>query len=219
MKQTAPRAPKALLFISRQCPHCPGVLHGLSELMKQGKLRELQIFSIEHAHEEAQTEGVRSVPWIRIGRIQLSGAYSLGELRQWVDKAETMDGYRDYIATLIKQGDLSTATAFLQANPEHLQGLSQLLMDTEAELSLRIGAAALVEDLVGSEHMGRLLPSLLEMSQSSDPRLRADAAHYLGISGDPRARADLQRLANDIHPEVAELARDALEEWDSSPTD
>ena len=58
-------SPDALLFLTRQCPHCPLVLASLCELVKRGAIGRLQVVNIEAHPEEAQAIGVRSVPWLR----------------------------------------------------------------------------------------------------------------------------------------------------------
>ena len=40
-----PSTPDALLFITPGCPHCPGVLQGLSEMVKQGTIGKLTVIN------------------------------------------------------------------------------------------------------------------------------------------------------------------------------
>lgn len=204
-------APSVTLFVASRCPHCPAVLHALSELIKKGTLRELRVFNIEQAADEAASHKVRSVPWIRIGDMVLTGLYSQTELEDWIHKAASPQGHAEYLAELLSRGELAEAGAFLREDPTRLTAVLTVLGDPERELSIRIGAGALVEDLAGTEHMAALQPGLIEMLHHEDSRIRGDAAHYLAMSGDAAVVPELRRLLDDPDEEVREIASDGLE--------
>ena len=75
--------PEAVLLLSTQCPHCPTVLQGLSELVKQGVISRLEVVNINVRPEIAERHGIRSVPWVKIGDFELEGLHSPAELRRW----------------------------------------------------------------------------------------------------------------------------------------
>ena len=206
-------APDALLFVASQCPHCPTVLRAMAELVKNGRIRQLQVFNIEQAAEEATRHGVRSVPWIRIGPFELTGLHSEQELAQWVERTASPRGQADYLVELITHGQLAEAASHLRREPDHRAGLVMLLGDPDTELSVRIGAGALVEELAGTDFMPRLLPDLLPLTRHEDARIRGDAAHYLALGGDPSVVPELRRLGQD-DPDagVREIANEGLAE-------
>ncbi len=204
-------APDALLFVASQCPHCPTVLRAMAELVKSGRIRQLQVFNIEQAAEEAARHGVRSVPWIRIGPFELTGLYSEQELTQWVERTASPRGQADYLAELITHSQLDEAADFLRRNPLHRHGLLELLGDPATELSVRIGASALMEELASTDFMSTLLPDLIGLTHHEDARIRGDAAHYLALSGDATVLPELRRLETDPDAEVREIATEGLE--------
>ncbi|HEY9149392.1 MAG: HEAT repeat domain-containing protein [Gammaproteobacteria bacterium] len=204
------QAPDALLFVASQCPHCPTVLRAMAELVKSGRIRQLQVFNIEQATEEAARHGVRSVPWIRIGPFELTGLYSEQELTQWVERTASPRGQADYLMELITHSQLDEAADFLRRNPLHRQGLVELLGDPATELSVRIGVSALVEELASTDFMATLLPDLIRLTHHEDARIRGDAAHYLALSGDSTVLPELQRLVTDPDAEVREIASEGL---------
>lgn len=206
----APQPPKALLFITRLCPHCPTVLQGLSELVKTGTISELEVINLDQAPARAQELGIRSVPWLRLGPFVLQGLYSPAELARWAAGATSPQGYAAYLGERIAAGQLAQAMTFLRQDPAYLAGLTELLGDTAMELSTRIGTGALLEDLAGSELMAEIIPGLIELTQAPDPRLRGDAAHYLGLQPDPRSTPVLQALLQDPDADVREIAADSL---------
>jgi HEAT repeat protein len=115
-----------------------------------------------------------------------------------------------YLAHLLKDGDLTTAENLLAAQPQHLPALLPLLEDETSPLQVRIGVSALLEGFEGSDALRRLLPQLIALSAHPDHRLRSDACHLLGLSHDEGAREALQRCQHDDHPEVREIADEAL---------
>lgn len=211
---TTAAPPDAMLFVARQCPHCPTVLQAMAELVKSGRIRQLQVFNIEHAAEEAARQGVRSVPWIRIGPFELTGLHSERELTQWVERTASPHGQAEYLVELITHRQLAEAAAFLRRDPGHHQGLVELLGDPTTEFSVRIGASALVEELADTGFMTALLPDLVRLTRHEDARIRGDAAHYLALSGDPSVREELRRLRQDPDAEVREIAAESLAELD-----
>jgi hypothetical protein len=78
--------PDALLLISTHCPHCPAMLAALADLVKQGTIGRLEAVNLEQCPEIGQALGVRSVPWLRIGRIELTGVHSKAELAEWAPR-------------------------------------------------------------------------------------------------------------------------------------
>ena len=58
--------------------------------------------------------------------------------------------------------------------------------------------------------LAELVPELAILAASEPVRIRADAAHYLGLSRSPAARPILQRLLGDASEEVREIAAESL---------
>jgi HEAT repeat protein len=202
--------PDATLFVSSHCPHCPTVLQAMAELVKTGRIRQLQVFNLEHASEEAASRGIRSVPWIRIGPFELTGLHGESELAKWAERAASAEGYGEYLVELIGNRQLKEAADLIRRDPGLQQALIALLGNPATELSIRIGASALMEELAGSVTLRALLPSLTALGRHEDARIRGDAAHYLGLSGDRTAIDELRRLLQDADAEVREIAAESL---------
>ena len=86
-----------------------------------------------------------------------------------------------------------------------------LFSDSETQLNTRIGISAIIENLAGSELLQGLVDRLGELSRHDDPRIRGDAAHYLGLTGNTRAVTYLERLEDDADADVKAVARESLE--------
>lgn len=203
-------APDALLLLSTHCPHCPAMLSALADLVKQGVLGRLEVVNLEQHPEVGQALGVRSVPWVRIGRIELAGVHGKAELAEWAAKADSEAGVADYFHMLLKEGQLPRAQAMIEADPTLLAAVLPIVGNVDASLNVRLGAGVLLEEFAGSNILRALLPRLGELSQHADARVRADACHYLGLSGDATARPWLEARLDDGDADVREIAAESL---------
>lgn len=210
INDNASQAPAALLLIANGCPHCPTVLQGLSELVKSGRLGRLEVVNITVHPEVAQLHGVRSVPWLRLGPFVLTGLRAPAELAQWLQRAQTSAGMAEYFSELLGGGDLAAVTATIRRAPDSAATLVRLLGDPEAELQVRLGVSAIIEDLEGSHALAALVTDLGELTLHPDARIRIDAAHALGLSHAAAARPYLEALHNDTDTEVRDVATESL---------
>ncbi|NNF96029.1 MAG: HEAT repeat domain-containing protein, partial [Halobacteria archaeon] len=97
MSATTSSPPDAELLIATGCAHCPVVLEGLSTLIKEGVISSLRVINIVNQPERAQELGVRSVPWLQLGPFILQGLHSPAELREWAERAGSMEGMSVYL--------------------------------------------------------------------------------------------------------------------------
>jgi hypothetical protein len=204
-------APDALLLLSTHCPHCPAVLAALADLVKQGTVGRLEAVNLEQRPEVGQALGVRSVPWVRIGRIELAGVHSKAELAEWAAKADSEEGVADWFHLLLKEGQLARAQALVEAEPALLAAVLPIVGNVEASLNVRLGAGVLLETFAGSDTLRALLPRLGGFSQHVDARVRADACHYLGLTADVAAKTWLEARLKDADADVREIAAESLQ--------
>ncbi len=204
-------APDALLLISSACPYCKQVLQHLSELIKNAELGSLKVINIAVHPEAAAQAGTRSVPWTRIGDLELAGNYTLGELREWAQKASAGSADTAYIEELLREQQLEKAVDFVRTHPTLMHTLLKRSQDADLDFSTRLGISALFEELTGSAALQELVPELGQMSRAENPALRADAAHYLGLSGATEAMQWLHPLLQDSSEEVREIANESLQ--------
>lgn len=203
--------PDALLFITPGCPHCPLVLEGLSQLVKQGLIGSVEVVNVAVRPERAEELGVRTAPWTRIGPFILEGSQSPAELKKWAELAVEKNGASEYLEQLLTGGNLAGAEQFLAENPGLLPAILPLLENPETPIQVRLGIGALFEEQPGSTSLKSLVPELGRLSQHADHRVRSDACHFLGLSRSADAIPYLEQRLDDVHPEVREIADEALE--------
>jgi HEAT repeat protein len=208
---STPQSPDVLLFIASQCPHCPNVLSGLADLLKRGLIGRLEAINIESHPESAQALGVRSVPWLRMGLFQLTGARSPAELEIWARRAVSAAGMSDAFHDLLKQADLAQVLQLIQAEPARLAALLAIVANPEASLNVKLGVGVVFEEFAGQPALRHLVADLGGLTQHEDARVRADASHLLSLTQAAEARPWLLAGLQDENAEVREIAAESLQ--------
>ncbi len=215
---TRTSAPDAMMLLSSHCAHCPGVLDSLAKLIKNGDIGSLKVINLEQHPEAMQEFNTRSVPWVRIGKHELTGAQTLEALKQRAEWAlqDQQTGDNNQLADfdfLLSDGQANKVVETIKKNPDSMQTIMALLGDTGTILSTRIGIGVVFEELADSNLplLQSLIPALEKLTKHKDPRIRADAYHYLGMSHDQRAIPILEAGKNDKDAEVREIVIDSLE--------
>ena len=204
-----PAPPDALLLVGTHCPFCPTVLAALGELVKAGRIGRLEVINVEQRPDAAHALGIRTVPWLRLGPFELDGLRSQAELEQWAARAGTEDGVAAYVSELLVTGALRKLVELVQRDPVWLDALPRLAADPETNLQVRVGIAALLEELGGEPVLARLVDPLGALTRHPQARLRSDACHYLGLIRDRRALAYVEPLLADADNDVREVAAES----------
>jgi hypothetical protein len=204
--------PDTRLLIAPGCPHCGSVTEILTKLVKEGLIGRLEIINLSIRPEAAAEAGTRSVPWFRIGEFEFTGAHSEQEIRQWAEKAAQGDGWSAYYHDLIDNRELDQATSSLQQHPERLGELIATLEDKDLPMVVKIGIGAVIEEFEHSESLKQCIPELIELTRSEDPATRADACHYLGLTGSREVIPSLEGLLHDKDRHVREIAKETIED-------
>jgi len=203
--------PEALLILGTHCPHCPAVLQALSSMIKAGELGRLEVVNLEQQPDVAAALGVRSVPWTRVGPFELQGLRTLEELQIWALKAGSVEGMADYLSELIKEGQVKRVQAMVKEDESVLDAVLHILGDADAEINIRLGIDVVLEELQGSELLRQRVEELGVLSTHESAAVRADACHYLALTGSTEARPYLSSRLEDTDKEVQEIAAEGLE--------
>jgi len=205
-----PSYPSAKLLITPVCPHCPAVLEGLSRLLKEGVLGRLEVVNLASHPEVMEETGARSVPWLQIGPFVFEGRMELAELREWVATAASPGGWGQYYRYLLGQQRLERVVELVRERPATLDDLAALLSSLETPMGVRIGVGAVLEELTGEPLLIYAVPALEALLDAEEPQIRADACHYLGLTGATQVVPALRRMADDPSHEVREIAAESL---------
>jgi hypothetical protein len=187
-------------------------MQALTSLVKIGKLARLDILNIEHNPDEASANGVRSVPWVRLGPYELTGLRSQSDFLQWIERIDDPAMMAEYFAEQITSGDMDKVRSSIEKNPHLFSVLLQLIGNADTSLSVRIGVGALMEDFAQGELLNNNIDALGTFTLHTRATVRNDACHYLGLSRNPAAEKYIRPLLNDIDAEVREVAAEAIQE-------
>lgn len=206
-----PTPPDALLFLAPGCPHCPAVLEGLAQLLKEGVIGSLEAVNLAVHPERAQALGVKTVPWLRLGIFELEGMQSPAELRRWAEGAAAPETLAGYFHDLLISGRRQKVEDLLKLDPAHFKALPRLLADPASSMAVRMGIAAVLEEFQGSGLAHVIIDDLGELARHADALTRADACHFLTLIGGEAAIPYLRACLEDSDAQVREIAQEALE--------
>ena len=211
--------PDALLLVSPACNYCKGMRQFLTEFANSNALASLAVVDISEQPEIAEQLGVRSVPWLLLGEFVFEGAHTPGEISKWIDVSKQENGWPDYLAHLLATGQLSLAERLVQDKPERVVALIELARNAQTEMNIRIGIAAILESQQGLQAVHELIPLLADMAESEQATIRADACHFLALTGSAEAIPVLRKCINDTDPSVREIASEGIAELQADPGD
>ena len=220
--------PSAVMLLSSHCAYCPNVLDSLAKLIKAGDLSNLTIISLEHNPDVMQEYKVRSVPWVKIGKHELTGAQTMDALKQRVEWAKQdlenisnsdfngkSSNNKNLIADfdfLLSDGQVNKVIQAIEKDSESMQAIMQLLGDSGTVLSTRIGIGVVFETFAGQALIKSLTLQLGTLSTHENGIIRADSLHYLGMTADKSAIPFLTHAENDSDNEIKEIVSDSLKE-------
>ena len=202
--------PDVTVLVGKQCPHCNSVKQSLNEILQTGIIDSVQYIDIENRPDELNH--VRSVPWIRIGDFELQGLHTKQELQDWIQRASKSEGIKKYFDELLSNGQLHQVESYIHRQPKTLQVLVALTSDPDTSMATRIGIGALLEGLQGTGLAKTITEPLMKLSSHQDVKIRADCAHFLGLTENKQAVNTLKEMLSDSDKEVREIAEEALEQ-------
>lgn len=198
---------EAKLLVSPNCPHCATMMSLLGDLLKDGKIGRLLMINIAEQPDEAAIHSVRSVPWLKIGDMEFIGAHSRAELERAIEMDVSNNGQQWFLFEQLKNGRLDEVSERVEHDKGLLADLVALLKGKDVPMTVRIGVSAILEGLQSNPaELQTILPDLLELSESSDETLRADACHFLSLAGGDEARKRLLQCVDDESAMVREIA-------------
>jgi HEAT repeat protein len=117
----------------------------------------------------------------------------------------------DHFHIQLMEGGLNRVMDVVAARPETLAALLPIVANPEASMNVRLGASVIFERYAGSPALRALVSRLGELARHADARVRADACHFLGLTGTLEAEGYLGPCLNDPDAEVREIAAESLE--------
>lgn len=205
--------PEVTLLIGSGCSYCPVVLDACTRLLKEERIGRLDVINVTLYPEEAAKRGIRSVPWMEVGPYHLEGAHTYGDLLKWIDNTAAATKQADYFQHLLETGRIEPVIEQARQRTENRRELVTLLSRAGTPMAVHIGVGAVLEELSVDGLLKDIVDDMIELTESGDPKLRADACHYLGMSLSDKAVSRLEEiLQHEEDPDVREIATESLAE-------
>jgi len=206
----APQPPAVMLLLSTHCAHCQVALQTLTAMVKQGDIAQLKVINLEQSPGMAEKMGVRSVPWIQLGDFIFEGAQSPQIIKDWIKKAGTGQGEQQYLQQSLTDGNINEVIHYIRKNPRAIEWLTGLMIDEDAKINLKLGIGVVLEEFATDAVIDYALPVLRQFLSHSDARVRADACHYLSLTGRDEYIPEIKKCLQDENAEVREIAQESL---------
>lgn len=206
-----------LLFIAPGCRVCPHQIKAVATLTLASPRIAVEIVDATQEPDFAAQYGIRSVPTTVVDdELIMVGIIPAPELALRILAQQGPDRDKVVFSALVESGRFSDAAAHIW-DGHGVRAFAELWAVSTMEQRMNLFLVA--EEALGAEEdcMDELVPILKaglegEGPLAEDPSRRGDTADLLGRIGHPDVRPLLELLRNDPNGEVAEAARDALED-------
>lgn len=206
-----------LLFIAPGCTACPHQIRAVATLTLASPRIAVEIVDATQEPDFAAQYGIRSVPTTVVDdELIMVGVIPAPELALRILAQQGPDRDKVVFSALVESGRFSDAAAHIWEG-HGVDAFAALW--AESTMEQRMNLLLVAEEALAAEEacLDGLVPTLEaglkgEGPLAQDPSRRGDTADLLGRIGHPDVRPLLESLAGDPNSEVAEAAREALEE-------
>ncbi|MEN8189368.1 MAG: HEAT repeat domain-containing protein [Thermodesulfobacteriota bacterium] len=124
----------------------------------------------------------------------------------------TDEELKEVIRDFLEMGHVENIISMFKRDPFYYEWTGDILSDDR--FNVRLGVSILFEELreIQPELIHLAVPSLLHLIEDSPPHIRGEAVSVLGIIASPESLTAVAALVDDKDPQVAEVARDIMEE-------
>ncbi|MEO5358212.1 MAG: HEAT repeat domain-containing protein [Nitrospirae bacterium YQR-1] len=130
-------------------------------------------------------------------------------MEEMYGKTDDNQSFGDMVADYMEKGFLDNIVSMFKADRDACSLIVRLIRDER--MRVRIGAIALVEELVALPWRDELADMLLPLLEDESPLVRGDAAYCFGIIGGDSHIEHLSKLKGDAVKDVSEAATEAIE--------
>ncbi|MFZ1984052.1 MAG: thioredoxin family protein [Desulfatitalea sp.] len=203
------------LFITLQCPHCPGAVEQLTALADATRQLRLTIVDGELFAAQAAAHGIRSVPTLILDdHLRWSGPINLAEV---IDQCVRRDPALLSAASLrqiIETGEAERLAAMMAERGQIFPALVDLLV--HERWSVRLGAMVTVEYLADASADladGFIAPLWERFAGLAEP-VQVDVVQVLAQLKNDTVKQYLEKIASaDFSPSARQAAAEELASW------
>ncbi|MBN1654628.1 MAG: thioredoxin family protein [Deltaproteobacteria bacterium] len=199
------------VFIAATCPHCPQAVRSANRLARASEKVSTAIVDAQRFSDLAARFNIQSVPATLIDqRLTLTGVIPAEQLLEKILARNSPAFQAGVLLSLIEASRFSAAAAHVLSEGGAADFFA---LWSQSTISSRMGLLMVVEEVLpkNPEALHGVVDRFIDLLETEDTPLRGDTADLLGRIGDIRAKPALQALLSDRHPDVAEIAAEALE--------
>jgi glutaredoxin len=201
------------VMISPACPYCPKVVSLVNQLALASTYLQVSIIDVTLFSEHAESHGIRAVPAVIIDEQDpLVGIISEELLVDRLVNSAVSAFHPETFKRILKEGDAIKLAGMMVADCDLYVGALELLADSD--WSVRMGMMVVLEEVAESNAklVQPAFPYLMDLLDREEANLRGDAAYLLGRIGDASTLNRLKEVVADENSEVAEAAREAIQQ-------
>jgi hypothetical protein len=200
------------IYVTAQCPFCPGVLAELSPLPLINPLIELTVIDGGLFPELAEAERVQAAPTVILdGDFRWTGQVRLEELLEALMHRDPARLDAAALERMIKDGHAAQLARMMLGQAQLFPAFLKLLV--HPEWSVRMGAMVVLEEITEGNRglSGNAAKFLWRNLEHADPAVKGDIVYLLGEVGDAEMAPGLRELlAGSGDDEFREVLEEAI---------
>jgi hypothetical protein len=201
------------LYISQQCPVCPGTVRQIIPLALVNEFIQLTITDCTLFPEIAQSNRIQSVPTVVLDEhFRWTGPLQLEELVNVIINRDPATLGTSYLERMLEEGGALHIAAMMVDRQQIPPVFIDLL--THEKWGIRLGAMTAMEEIAenNQELAAQVVDPLWERFDDAEDTIKGDILYILGKSGNHRIEPRLQMiLSGQYDPQIKEAAKEALE--------
>jgi hypothetical protein len=202
-----------LLLISPECPNCPRLVRLITSMAAINSKLEVYILDATRFSELSEQYCITSVPATIVDkRIVLIGQIEPDKLIGLFLIKNTPEFMPATLMNMVDTKRIQEAIDIVIKHKEYAKALLPTLKS--GEFKERLPILFLFEEILekDADCLDHMVPDLINMVSDADSALIGDTADLLGKIGSRQAIPYLEKLTENIDPDIVEAATSALEE-------
>ncbi len=200
-----------LVFVAAACPHCPAAVRNALALAIASPLVTITVVDAAAHADLAGKHRVRSVPMTVIdGELLIAGVTQAQRLAELLLQRGTDHHEQETLAGLLAVGGLAEVGERLRSSRQAQTAFARLWAESTLETRMALTLAAELALEAAPDGLDDLVHDLVPSLSSEVVALRGDTVDLLASIAHPGAGEAVAALLNDVDPDVAEAAGEAL---------
>lgn len=201
------------IYVSPQCPFCPGAVRSLLPLPVENELINLTVIDGFLFPEMAHKDNIQAAPTILLDdSFRWTGSAELEEVLEMMTNRDPSALTKSSLERMLTEGNAGLLAEMMIKKGMIFPAFIELLI--HPHFTLRLGAMVVIEDIAEQNITlaGQVTEPLWEYFQDQDDQVKGDILHIIGEAGGPENLPRLKRIAQaHDNPEIREAAEDAIE--------